>query len=214
MTEKERLEKFLREAEDFLGKNLTRDDSKFKAWNNALIRFCEKKYGNKSNTTTMFKERLYTFGICAINTPTSRFIEKFEEDLKTTIEDLKMLIDECEDPLYRTSFIKQEEASKSSMIPVNVNITNNNNNSNSNSNIINVLTIDELRKQIEENTFLDDDSKEELYEKLNEIEELKQSKESKSKKWIKAKAILSFILDKGADIAIMFIPQILAALSK
>ena len=39
----------------------------------------------------------------------------------------------------------------------------------------------------------------ELIEKLNEITELQNSKESKSKKWDKAKKILSFLLDKGAD---------------
>lgn len=42
----------------------------------------------------------------------------------------------------------------------------------------------------------------------------KKSKESRAKKWEKAKKILSFILDKGADIAIMYIPQIINAINK
>ena len=210
MTEKERLEKLLKEAEEFLGKNLTRDDSKFKAWNNALIRFCEKKYGENSSITKDFTKRLYTYSICSIGTPHSSFVKKFEEDLNTTIEDLKLLIDECEDDFYN---LKREDKNdkKNSSLPINVNITNNNNNSNNNN--INILTPDEIREKIEDNTYLDDKAKEELYKKLIEIEELQQSNESKSKKWNKARKILEFVLDKGADIAIMFIPQILKGIS-
>ena len=76
------------------------------------------------------------------------------------------------------------------------------------------MTIDEIRENIEDNTYLSDFDKNELIEKLNEITELQNSKESKSKKWDKAKKILSFLLDKGADIAIMYIPHILTAINK
>ena len=76
------------------------------------------------------------------------------------------------------------------------------------------MTIDDIRKNIEDNSYLSDPEKNELFEKLNEIVELQKSKESKTKKWDKAKKILAFLLDKGADIAIMYIPQILAAITK
>ena len=56
-------------------------------------------------------------------------------------------------------------------------------------------------------------ARKELLNKLDEIVELQKSKDSKTKKWDKAKKILGFILDKGADIAIMYIPQILKAIS-
>ena len=74
------------------------------------------------------------------------------------------------------------------------------------------MNIDEVRKNITDNTYLGDIEKEELLQKLKDIEELQKSKESKSKKWGIAKGILSFILDKGADIAIMYISQILKAI--
>ena len=76
------------------------------------------------------------------------------------------------------------------------------------------MTNEEIIEKIEDNTFLDDESKKELISELNKIEEIKNSSDSKSNKWKKAKCILSFIIDKGADIAIMFIPKILEAISK
>lgn len=93
-------------------------------------------------------------------------------------------------------------------------IVNTNNNTNTNSNALTLnMSIDEIRDNITENTYLSDTAKQELLNKLDEIIELQKSKESKSKKWDKAKAILAFLLDKGADIAIMYIPQILLAIN-
>ena len=83
-----------------------------------------------------------------------------------------------------------------------------------NTNSINFsMNIEDIKANIEENTYLSDYDKEELLNKLEEIVELQKSKDSKSKKWDKAKKILAFLLDKGADIAIMYIPQILKAIS-
>lgn len=94
---------------------------------------------------------------------------------------------------------------------INVNASSSNTNNNSNVMTIN-MSIEDVRENISDNTYLGDIEKEELLQKLKEIEELQKSKESKTKKWGIAKGILSFILDKGADIAIMYIPQILKAL--
>ena len=93
-------------------------------------------------------------------------------------------------------------------------ITISNVNNNNNTNSINFsMNIEDIKANIEENTYLSDYDKEELLNKLEEIVELQKSKDSKSKKWDKAKKILAFLLDKGADIAIMYIPQILKAIS-
>lgn len=87
-------------------------------------------------------------------------------------------------------------------------------NTNNNTNTITLnISIDEIRDNITDNIYLSDTSKQELLNKLDEIIELQKSKESKSKKWDKAKAILAFLLDKGVDIAIMYIPQILLAIN-
>lgn len=89
------------------------------------------------------------------------------------------------------------------------NINNNNNTNNINFN----MSIEDIKSNIDENTYLSDLNKKELLNKLDEIVELQKSKDSKTKKWDKAKKMLGFILDKGADIAIMYIPQILKAIS-
>ena len=75
------------------------------------------------------------------------------------------------------------------------------------------MSIEDIKSNIDENTYLSDLDKKELLNKLDEILELQKSKDSKTKKWDKAKKILGFILDKGADIAIMYIPQILKAIN-
>lgn len=93
-----------------------------------------------------------------------------------------------------------------------ITISNVNNNTNTNSISFN-MSIEDIKSNIDENTFLSDSDKKELLNKLDEIVELQKSKDSKTKKWDKAKKILAFLLDKGADIAIMYIPQILKALS-
>lgn len=89
------------------------------------------------------------------------------------------------------------------------NVNNNNNTNNVNLN----MSIEDIKSHIDENTYLSDSDKKELLNKLDEIVELQKSKDSKTKKWDKAKKILAFLLDKGADIAIMYISQILKALS-
>lgn len=94
-----------------------------------------------------------------------------------------------------------------------ITISNVNNNNNTNSIKFQYENIEDIKANIEENTYLSDYDKEELLNKLEEIVELQKSKDSKSKKWVKQKKILAFLLDKGADIAIMYIPQILKAIS-
>ena len=96
----------------------------------------------------------------------------------------------------------------------NSDITISNINNNTNTNNVNFnMSIEDIKSNIDENTYLSDSDKKELLNKLDEIVELQKSKDSKTKKWDKAKKILGFILDKGADIAIMYIPQILKAIS-
>ena len=90
----------------------------------------------------------------------------------------------------------------------------NNSNTNTNTNNISInMTYEQIRDNINENTYISDSEKDELLSKLNEIEELKLSNESKKEKWFKAKDLVKFIIDKGADIAIMFLPKIVEAIN-
>ena len=44
---------------------------------------------------------------------------------------------------------------------------------------------------------------------INEIKNISDSKEPKETKWTRCKAILNFLLDKGADFVITYLPQII-----
>ncbi len=92
MTKQEKLQKFINEAQEFIGKNLTSSDSKFTAWNNALIRFISKYYSEE--TVEQFKNRRYSLSVYTSGTPKSSFIKVFERNLQTTIEDLRILLEE------------------------------------------------------------------------------------------------------------------------
>ena len=64
-----KVENLIKKGETFLGKNLTRENPEFQAWNNSLIRFVEQQYGKDSTTYKNFRNRLYTLGICSLDTP-------------------------------------------------------------------------------------------------------------------------------------------------
>lgn len=129
--------------------------------------------------------------------------------IKDYINDVKIIKSHLEN--YRVNLKNGIANIKEKGQTINVNASNSNTN-----NISNVITInmkiDEIRENIRDNTYLGEKEKEELLLKLKEIEELQKSKESRTQKWNIAKDILGFIVDKGADIAIMYIPQILKAI--
>lgn len=103
----EKIKKFIEDGNSFLGKGLTCDDSKFIAWNNALIRFLEKNEGENSTTTKIFKNRSYAFDIY-VEASHSDFVKRFEEDLKTSIEDLKRLLEEADDDNGEVMVVKND----------------------------------------------------------------------------------------------------------
>lgn len=120
-----------------------------------------------------------------------------KENLKILKSKLEFLIIEVQNP----NLYKDKNLSSNTIVNV----------SNLNNNYLKV-TIEDIKSNINENTYLGDNEKNELIVKLNEIKELQESKEGRTKKWDIAKEILRFIIDKGADIAIMYIPQILKAI--
>ena len=98
-------------------------------------------------------------------------------------------------PIPRNSKIAQD-------INVNVPVTN--------SNDINInLSFKDARQQIEEMPGLNEAETEELRAKIDELEKINNEKISKKKKWEKVKPIISFVLDKGADVAITIMGLIL-----
>lgn len=120
MNKIEKIERFLIGAQDFIGKNLTCSDSKFEAWNNSLLRFIDNNYDKA--TYDIFKNRSYSLSIWTFSTPDSAFVEALERDLKTTIEDLKMLLEEEKDENSYDNKINQSIESTTDNIQLIINI--------------------------------------------------------------------------------------------
>lgn len=71
------------------------------------------------------------------------------------------------------------------------------------------ITFEQAKQQIEEMPGLNDADTEELKNKIDALENISKESISKKKKWEKVKPILSFALDKGADVAIAIMSLIL-----
>ena len=211
VTKKERLTSLLNEGFEFIDKNLTSDNKKFIAWKNSLIRFIEQYYGKDSTVFKQFKDVKFSPMVYPLGTSDAIFKKYFNDGMNEILEDLKRLIDEFDE---LDGAEKKITKSNTPFMNIQIDNSNKNENLNNNNNSIYVKTYEEIKSEIENNTYLDNESIQELLLKLEEIKEIEISKDSKVKKWNAAKKIFSFILDKGADIAIMYIPLILQAISK
>lgn len=80
---------------------------------------------------------------------------------------------------------------------------------NNNNNISISVSFEEARKKIEDMPGLTDEETEEIQNEINKLEEISKENISKKKKWEKIKPILTFVLDKGADVAITIMGIIL-----
>lgn len=120
MNKIEKIEKFIIRAQDFFGKNLTCGDSKFEAWNNSLLRFIDSNYDKV--TYDIFRNRSYSLSVWTFSTPDSAFVDALERDLKTTIEDLKMLLEEEKEENSFDNKINQSIESATGNIQLIINI--------------------------------------------------------------------------------------------
>lgn len=202
-----KVENYIKKGESFLGKNLTSDNSEFEAWNNSLMRFIEKQYGKESTIFKTLNNRAYSLHFCTLSTPEKEFVEAFEQDLHTTLADLQYIKEEIEeDEITIEEEPKRVKTDNNSPKELQQPIIINNNIYN------NISNINEIKSNIENNSNINNAEKKELIEQLRKLENLQKSNKSKNEKWIIVKNILSFVIDKGADIAIMYLPQIWKAL--
>ncbi len=68
---------------------------------------------------------------------------------------------------------------------------------------------EQARQKIEDMPGLNDEDTEEIKSKIDELENISKESISKKKKWEKVKPILSFAIDKSADVAISIMSLIL-----
>ena len=205
MSKKDKLQKLIDSGTKFLSKNLTDSDPEFCAWNASVIRFIESEYGVDSTDAKRLKNRRYHPSAYVVGADNkSLFIRCFEEDLNKTLEELRMIYDDIDENEMNTT--KAEKNEKTFVPTFNFNIDN----SNSNVNTTNInITFEKIEKEIKEDTNIQDDEKQEIIDKLNEIKEIQQSNKNKKQKWSLIKSILIFLLDKGVDFVITYLPQIL-----
>ena len=185
--------------------------SKFKTMIRNDIDFCneliERKFANYTHVQTLLGKYIMDYPDFNKGIISYASVPGYETN---EIENIKIIKGKLEYLLNRVDNPDLYNKQKNSGITIST--TNNNTNTNSNNITLNI-NIDEIKENITDNTYLSDVAKQELLSKLDEIVELQKSKESKTKKWDKAKSILAFLLDKGVDIAIMYIPQILNAIN-
>ena len=80
----------------------------------------------------------------------------------------------------------------------------------SNINEINImLSFEQAKQQIEDMPGLTDADTEEIKSKIDDLENIYKESISKKKNWEKVKPILSFAIDKGADVAIAIMSLLL-----
>lgn len=110
----DKLERFMNEALEFSKMDITSSDSKFCAWNNALIRFIEKKYGAESSTSKNFKKRSYSLSVWSSGTQHSSFVKAFQRDMDITYNELKYLYEEELEDLQINNSKKSSSTTKNS----------------------------------------------------------------------------------------------------
>ena len=202
----QKIEKYIKTGEGFLGKNLTYENPQFEAWNNSVLRFISRQYGEKSSTYSSFNSRMYGSLLYLNEASHKELNTAFEYDLKAAICELEYIKEEIEDDeitIEEGSRKEREENNSSKELHQPVIINNIYNN---------ISNINEIKSNIENNSNINDNDKKELIKQLRKLEDLQNSNKSKNEKWRVAKDIIKFVIDKGVDVAIMYLPQIWKAL--
>lgn len=77
-------------------------------------------------------------------------------------------------------------------------------------NTVNIsLSFEETRQKIEDMTALNREQTDEILSKIDELEKILKENISRKSKWEKVKPIISFALDKGADVAIAILSLVM-----
>lgn len=76
-------------------------------------------------------------------------------------------------------------------------------------NTVNItVSFEEARQKIEDMNSLNREQTDEILAKIDELEAISKAQTSKKNKWEKVKPIISFVMDKGADVAIAILTLI------
>lgn len=213
MNKKEKLKSLIEKGKELLDNPSGKDNPKFSAWNTSIIRFMEREFGSDNTDTKRLKNRYYYPSVLVIGSDNSEIIyRKYKSDLEKTLSELESIYEEYEDIILDKEMVKSNDNYN-----INVpNITLNVDNSNYNSNVNNInITFESIIESINKDNNISEENKEDIIDSVNEIKEIYNDKElSKKDKWKKIKIILSFLLDKGVDFVIAYLPQIILLIEK
>lgn len=115
---------------------------------------------------------------------------------------------------YAENLLNKKESTVNKEKSPQVVINNNNTaNASANNNVnIDISTIIEQAKQQIDDEGFSDKQREELLEKLNELELIAKSNESKGKRWNKAKEILKWLIEQGIAAAGIIVPVLASSI--
>lgn len=76
-----------------------------------------------------------------------------------------------------------------------------------NTNTISIdVTFNQSIEKVNSSVLYDEDEKQEITDKINELKAIVEAKDAKVKKWDKAKNIMKYLIDKGIDAGIALLP--------
>lgn len=130
------------------------------------------------------------------------------------IDDLRSLAKKIEIYLMHERGVSPMVSINNTVNP-NINNTNNqtmNNNQNVNNTFDIKLELDKVRAEVDADEVLGEEDKEEINEKLNEIEEVMNGSSTNNEKWKKLKGVVNWVTTKGFKIGKMIMPIITKAL--
>lgn len=211
MIKKEKLQLIIENGTNLLDNRKGKDSPEFSAWNSTLIRFMETEFGIDNTDTKRLQEREYYPRVFAIGADNNEYIyKKYRSDLEKTIYELKSIFDDYDDIVINKKS-KNDENNLNSNVP---NITLNVNNSSNNSNINNIsITFENIVESINNDKNISSENKDDIIKSINEIKNIyDNNKLSQKDKWMKIKGILSFLLDKGVDFVITYLPYIIISI--
>lgn len=213
MNRKDKLKLLIADGKKLINNPIGIDNPEFSSWNASVIRFMEREFGIDNTDTIRLKNRDYSPSVLAIGADNSETIyRKYKSDLEKTIYELESIYEDYEDMISDNDIVQNETKFNKNIPNIILNIET----KNLNSNVNNIdITFENVIENMNKDENLSDDNKKEIKDIINEINAIGNNKDlSKKDKWQKIKMLLSFLLDKGIDFVIAYLPQIILLIGK
>ena len=102
MSEYEKLQKLIDDADELIKKKVTAGDPEFGGWEFRVKKYIKEKFGENSFAMDEFKKISFTLGCFVLGTPHSDFVDACREGLEMAKEILKVYIEDLGDKQFNT----------------------------------------------------------------------------------------------------------------